>query len=339
MNRCHRFICAWIIAVILSCCVLAPVANAGSIPTKQITASDGFKLGVEKMLQGDYQGAIAEFTQAIQIQSNFANAYSNRCLAYLQLQDYQNAVSDCTQAIKISPKNTEAYLNRGLAYLMQGNYQAAIADNARIIAIQPQDFRAYYNRGIANAYLGNHQQAAKDYNLALSHNHKIPNNLLADIYNDRGLAYLELADLETAILDFNRAINLDENNYRVYFNRGCAHVQTGNYSDAVRDFSQVVQLNPQDGDAYLNRGIAYHNLGYEQAAISDLHQAVAYFELQGEKASSAKTLNIIKSLQQQIPYRIAIAMASSTSDKFPVGARHRPYLPIHNNIKHAVPWN
>ncbi|WP_088241245.1 tetratricopeptide repeat protein [Calothrix rhizosoleniae] len=309
MHRCYRFIGTLIIAVILSCCVMAPIANAAPIDTKQITVSDVFKLGVEKMWQGDYQGAIAEFTQAIQIKGNFASAYSNRCLAYLQLQDYQNAVSDCTQAIKISPDNTEAYLNRGLAYSRQGNYQAAIADNNQVIAIHPQEFRAYYNRGVANAYLGNHQQATKDYNLALSYNQQIPNNLLADIHNDRGLAYLELAELETAILAFNQAITLDGSNYRIYFNRGCAHAQTGNYWDAVNDFSQVVQLNPQNGDAYLNRGIAYHNLGYEQTAISDLHQAVAYFELQGEKIAYEKTLNVIKSVQQQIPDKIAIAMA------------------------------
>ncbi|MDJ0797266.1 MAG: tetratricopeptide repeat protein [Calothrix sp. MO_167.B12] len=311
MNRCYGFIGTWIVAIILSCCLLTPVATALPIASQQITGSDAFKLGVEQMWQGNYEGAIAKFTQSIQLHSHFAQAYSNRCLSYLQLQDYQNAVSDCTQAIEISPKNTEAYLNRGLAYYRQGNYQAAIADNDRVITIQPQDFRAYYNRGVANAYLGNHHQAIKDYNLALSRDRQIPNHLIAEIYNDRGLVYLELTDLKTAIGDFNQAINLDGNNYRIYFNRGCAHAQTRNYWGAINDFSQVVQLNPQDGNAYLNRGVAYHNLGYEQAAISDLHQAAADFQLQGKEIAYAKTLNIIKNVQQQIPLKIAIAMVSN----------------------------
>ena len=145
----------------------------------------------------------------------------------------------------------------------------------------------------------------------MSRDGQVPNNLIAEIYNDRGLAYLELADLQTAILDFNQAINADGNNYRVYFNRGCAYAQIRNYWGAINDFSQVVQLNPQDGNVYLNRGIAYHNLGYEQAAISDLHQAAAYFQLQGEEIAYAKTLNIIKNWQQQLPSKIAIAMVST----------------------------
>ncbi|NRB08919.1 MAG: tetratricopeptide repeat protein [Richelia sp.] len=309
MNHLYRFMGTCTIAFILSCFVFMPFAYALPLPNTQLTVSEVFKLGVEEMRQGNYQGAITQFTQAIQLQNNFANAYSNRCLAYLQIQFYQNAVTDCTQAIKISPNNSEAYLNRGLAYQRQGNYQAAIADNNQVISIQTEDFRAYYNRGVANAYLGNSLQAIEDYNTALSYTHQVSNTLIADIYNERGLAYLQLTDQQTAILNFNRAINIDSSNYRIYFNRGCAHAQIRDYWHAIDDFSQVVTLNPQEGDAYLNRGIAYHNLGYEQAAIADLHHASVHFEQQGQQIAYKKTLNILKVVKQQIPDTVAIAMA------------------------------
>ncbi|MEH1841077.1 MAG: hypothetical protein V7L20_20545 [Nostoc sp.] len=65
------------------------------------------------MRRGNYQEAIENFNQTIELEKDFAVAYSDRTLAYLQLQDYHQAVTDCTQAINFAPDNFEAYLNRG----------------------------------------------------------------------------------------------------------------------------------------------------------------------------------------------------------------------------------
>jgi tetratricopeptide (TPR) repeat protein len=175
--------------------------------------------------------------------------------------------------INFAPNNAEAYLNRGLAHYRLGDYRAAIADNNQAIRLKHYDFRAYYNRGVASAGVGNYSDAITDYNRALSAipQHLLP--LLADIYNNRGLARFELADIEAAMLDFKMAIRLNANDYRAYFNRGCACTRSGDDLGAVRDFTESLRLNPSNGQAYFNRGIAFYRLGYEQAAIWDLQKA------------------------------------------------------------------
>lgn len=309
MNRFYRFILNLSIAVALTCFFLTPPAYSSTTPSTQMTASDFFKLGVEKMLRGNYQEAIPDFTQAIQLKSDFAAAYSNRCLADLQVQDYQNAVTDCNQAIKKAPKNAEAYLHRGLAYYRIGDYLSAIADNNQAIALKPYDFRAYYNRGVASAMLGNYQQAIADYNLALSQIPQSLGPLIGDIYNDRGLARFELQNLQAALLDFSTAIRLNPKDYRAYFNRGCTCGTHGDNFGAVRDFTFVIRLNPSNGHAYVNRGVAYHHLGYQQAAIADLQKAAQYFGHQGQRLAYKKTLDLMKFMQQQISSQSEIAFA------------------------------
>ncbi len=309
MNCCYQFILNYlIIAVTLLCFFLT--SPAYSLPTSitQDPADEFFQVGVEKMRYGNYQEAIKDFQQAIQVKKDFAAAYSNSCLAYLEIQDYHNALADCTQAINFTPDNIEAYLNRGLAYYRLGDYQAAIFDDNKAIALKPHEFRAYYNRGVANASLENYQQAITDYNLALSQISQIPNPLLADIYNDRGLARLELANLQAAMLDFNMAIRLNTSDYRAYFNRGCACAKKEDFLGALRNFTEVIRLNPSDGKAYINRGIVSHQLGYEQAAIKDLQKAARYFGHQGEKLAYEKTLDLIKTVQQQIPSTVVITL-------------------------------
>lgn len=168
MNRLFGFILNFGIAVALACFFLCSPAHSSPTFNPQITTDDFFQLGVEKLLHSNYREAIQNFSKTIEQNNKIGAAYSNRCLAYLQLKEYQNAIADCNEALNFTPKNVEAYLNRGLAHYKQGEYQAAIADNNQVIALNPHDFRAYYNRGMVYTMFENYQQAISDYNKALT---------------------------------------------------------------------------------------------------------------------------------------------------------------------------
>ncbi|WP_414574889.1 tetratricopeptide repeat protein [Anabaena sp. CCY 9402-a] len=304
----NRFILSFSIAVTFAGFVFAAPAHSLSTVKKPNTASIFLQSGIEKLLHGNYQEAIENFNAAIELRKDSAPAYSDRCLAYLQLADYQNAIADCNQALKLNPDNVEAHLNRGIAYHRLEEYGEAIADNNQVIALKPHDFRAYYNRGIAHAMLGNYQQAISDYNLALITIPQTSTLRLADIYNDRGLAWFELSNLPSAMGNFSKAIHLNPHDYRAYYNRGCACGRSGDDSCAIRDFTASLQLQPHNAQAYLNRGIANHQLGHEQAAIADLQKAVEYFAQEGATTNYEKTLNLLKNLQQQLSSQLEIAL-------------------------------
>ncbi len=63
--------------------------------------------------------------------------------------DYQRAIDDYTQALNISPDYADAYYNRGIAYYDLGNYQSAIDDYTRSIEIKPNCADTYVGRGTA----------------------------------------------------------------------------------------------------------------------------------------------------------------------------------------------
>ncbi|MEH2059970.1 MAG: tetratricopeptide repeat protein [Nostoc sp.] len=306
MTNFWRLFLSVIIALPFIC--LTPSAHSSPISITQITSGDFLEFGVDKMRHGDYQEAIENFNQAIELKKDYAVAYSDRCLAYLQLQDYHQAIADCTQAINFAPDNFEAYLNRGVALYRQGDYGAAIVNHNRAIALKPSDFRAYYNRGLARAGDGKDFEAILDFDLALTQIPRMTSLLLADIYNDRGLAHFVLQDTQAAMLDFNLAIRLNANDYRAYFNRGCACGQNGDDFGAVRDFSQVIRLNPSNAQAYVNRGVARYRLGYHLGAIADLQKASEYFENQGKRVASEKTVDLLKNLRQKISFATEIAL-------------------------------
>ena len=312
MNCCYRFIVNLILIVAINCIFLiSPVYSLPNSISPEITPDEFFHMGVKNIQLGNHQQAIENFTQVIEFNPefnpNFVAAYSNRCLAYLQLKQYHNAIADCTVALKKAPSNTEAYLNRGLAEYRLGNYQAAILDHNQVIQLKPHDFRAYYNRGLAYAALKNHPKAIRDYNLALTQISQLSNSRLADIYNDRGLVHFELENFPAAKVDFSKAIDLNSKDHRLYFNRGCACAQNQDNWGALRDFSKVIKLNPDNAIAYVNRGVAYHQLGYEQAAIKDLQTAAANFVSRGEIIAYQRTVKLIETVQQKIASRVEVA--------------------------------
>ena len=104
--------------------------------------------------KGDYDRAIADYNQAINLDPRYALAYNNRGHAYLAKGDKDRAIADFNQAIKINPlpasnPHVNVYFNRGIAYSAKGDYERAIDDYTEAIRLDPKFASAYDNRGIA----------------------------------------------------------------------------------------------------------------------------------------------------------------------------------------------
>jgi tetratricopeptide (TPR) repeat protein len=125
----------------------------------------------------EYDRAIADYSTAIQLKPDYAEAYNDRGFAYYLKGDAERAIADYTRAIELRPDYPKAYNSRGVVYMAHG-YGAAksVPDFDRAIALQP-DFRyAYINR--ANARLSSHPW------LALQDFHR------AGVYPERTVAIL-----------------------------------------------------------------------------------------------------------------------------------------------------
>ena len=77
---------------------------------------------------GDYRRAIEDFTKAIQINPDDADAYFHRGNAFYQLGDKPEAIEDYSRAIQINPHDADAYINRGNLRDELGDIQGAMAD-------------------------------------------------------------------------------------------------------------------------------------------------------------------------------------------------------------------
>ena len=134
------------------------------IPTKKIQEEPqdlvAFQMGNLFMMLGQMKSAIDIYSQAININPNYAHAYNNIGVAKTELGQHKEAIKNFDKAININPKFTEAYSNRGAAKAKLGRYKEAIKDYDEAIKLNPNDAETYKNRGIVKNHIGQQTQDA-----------------------------------------------------------------------------------------------------------------------------------------------------------------------------------
>jgi tetratricopeptide (TPR) repeat protein len=95
---------------------------------KKESAKGFYKTGTKEKEAGNYDNAVASFTEAIRLDTNFVKAYTGRGEVYFAKEDYDNAISDYTETLRLNPKDMPVYLARVEAYSQKKDYEKAIAD-------------------------------------------------------------------------------------------------------------------------------------------------------------------------------------------------------------------
>lgn len=111
--------------------------NNYPVEDKYMKSEAYYNRGLNKRYLNNYEGAIADYTEAINLRPNYFKAYNNRGIAKFQLDDYSGAILDYTMTIKYDNYNTKfsnmALGNRGLAKLLLG--QDGCADIKKAIKL------------------------------------------------------------------------------------------------------------------------------------------------------------------------------------------------------------
>ena len=67
----------------------------------------------------------------------------------------------------------------------------------------------------------------------------------ADFYNNRGHVYYEQTELDLALTDFNKAIQINPNYAPAYNNRGFLYYDQKKWDKALVDLNKGIQINPK----------------------------------------------------------------------------------------------
>jgi tetratricopeptide (TPR) repeat protein len=193
--------------------VLHPAVNNVEITEEVLMqASDYLNSGKTKLLSGNVDDAIADFTVAIDTDVPAVDAYILRGEAYMQAGDYINALEDFDTAVSMDKLNSVAFYDRALLYTRLEDYSAALADINNALAARaarPNDILQlrdiYAKRGQLNLWLKNWEGAVADYTNSLARPEGVVN---PSVYTERAEAYTALNRYQDAVNDYMSAIRV-----------------------------------------------------------------------------------------------------------------------------------
>lgn len=139
-----------------------------AIGRNQADAEAYYLRGTVRQQSNDLEGAILDFSNAIQVDPNHALARLGRAICLFTREDFPGAIADSDESIRLSPGVVRAYEVRGSAHVRLGNLQEAFDDFSEAIRlapgmVMPYNCRAgvHYARGEYSAAIREHMEALK----------------------------------------------------------------------------------------------------------------------------------------------------------------------------------
>ncbi|NOK63075.1 MAG: hypothetical protein GFH27_549279n494 [Chloroflexi bacterium AL-W] len=216
--------------------------------------------------QGNNEGAIADYTRAIELDPGNSRAWNNRGLAHANLEQTEQALSDYAKAIEFDPGYIRAYKNRLLIVEQQRDLQAMARDYGALAKLEEDNADAYYYaQGNALQESGDLVGARVAYDAAIAAD---PEQVDA-LYNRAVINFTE-NELEAARIDLDSAIEMSPRAANAYYARGLLHNARGDQQRAIGDFTRALELQPAYPEALLGRATVYQEIGEADNARADL---------------------------------------------------------------------
>lgn len=206
----------------------AAIAESPSVAMLQNIA------GLEYVKIKEFNRAIPYFTKAIELKPDKGEYYNNRGGCYSNLKDFSHALEDFNKAVELMPGNGKAYLNRSMMHFSLGHITPAVNDLEQAYKLKTGDIpKGYYDQ--LNIAFQN--EIISTYTVKIDQNPAEAIN-----YNIRGVAYFNLKNLSKALIDYNKAIELDPKNVEFLYNRFVLYSQVNDRVNAMLDQQQLIKL-------------------------------------------------------------------------------------------------
>jgi tetratricopeptide (TPR) repeat protein len=130
---------------------------------------------------------------------------------------------------------------------------------------------AYMATGDETHATADFEESVRLYNVVIDPRQPVPETVY-----QRGLSLAAIGKADSAIEDYNKALELDPTHIGALVQRGIVLSQRrGEYGRAIADFTNALQLDANDVEALTGRGDAFSRIGSSQLAFADLDRAVS----------------------------------------------------------------
>ncbi len=233
--------------------------------------------GMYRADRGDDHAAIEDLEHALAIDPQSAEAPVDLASEYGKIGLPAKAEAALRALVHQHPDSWSAYRRLGLLYFEQGRYEEAIASFRRVVELTPDSAAAYANLGMTLCESEHLAEAEKDLKRSLELGPTFAT------WSNLGNLYLREERFGEAGAAYNKAIELDPNQDRVWANLAAAYSRmpgkTDQSNDAYRKAAELCRktlaANPNDALALSNLASYEAFTGQRLNPLTEIQKALA----------------------------------------------------------------
>lgn len=213
-----------------------------------------YQVGCDYLDKGQYEAAVNEFEEAVNVDPIYTEAHCDLARAYLGLGKLEEAENSVKEALRLDHNYQQAcallenvkqeYCTQGYVYIERNEYANAINLFLKASDIDPDDKEVWTNLGRAYYWIDDYKNATRCYQKSADID---PND--KTVYTNLGNAYYRMGAYVKAIDRFQKARNIDENCAKTCYYLARVHFKLGNWEEAELIIDQALRIAPTYQDA------------------------------------------------------------------------------------------
>ncbi len=220
--------------------------------------------------EGQFEEAIVACTRSIELGHEHTLVYLARAISYASTDQSTLAAVDCDSALALEPNNAWVIQLQGHLKLQTGDLDAAMNAFHRVRELSPDWVEPREQISLLHRMKENPRMSVEEQTLLIERHPK-----QASHYVNRAFAFTQLHEFTEAANDYDRAIELDPENDRLYYLRGIFRMNCQLIELALADFERVMTITGGDDSARSYRASLLIRLNRFQEAIDDYTQLIA----------------------------------------------------------------
>jgi len=219
--------------------------------------------GQQLFTEGNFEGALAVYRHALEINSKNSWAYHHMGEALAKLGQFDEAVTAYRDAIELNPDFCWSYHHLGDALTQQQQWEESATAFRQAIELNPEHYGTYVGLGKSLAKLGQLDEAIAAYRRAQELNPDADwiNFALAEVLEQK-----KQSDLALAIASCQRAIELNP--------------------DDLQAYHKFLEIQPENGDIWFQLANALAQQNQLEEAIAAYRQAIQLIQQPQETTSN-----------------------------------------------------
>ena len=214
------------------------------IATDPGNADAYYNLGTLRLAQNDLVHARQFLEQALQLKSEYPEAWNNLGMIAAKLGHPDEAIDDFQKSLAQRPEFVTALLNLGNVYRRRQDFENAQNCFAQAIRIQPDDPEVNYSFGMLYAQQGQLQQASEYLKRAIALRPDY-----AEALNNLGVLFVRAQDFAQAEQQFKAGIRVAPEYDQPYLNLARLYAMQNNRQKAREVLIELLRVQPRDAAA------------------------------------------------------------------------------------------